>query len=133
MTREENLKKGKYKLMLVILKVIPVICAAGCLLNTLLAYVGIDIPILSYLNGMSLWPWLFILLASFVFRFCIYHRIFLYYIATIDVIDIIDYHFQIPISDYNFLVLHIILAGFALLLILYFYVKISKKAVKQNN
>ena len=125
MVKEERcvLSKNLYKVLLLILKVIPMLCALGCLLNTILAYVEIDVPILSYIGSMSILTWTFILIASFVFKFCIYHRMFLYYILVIDVIDTVDYYIGIPISDYNLLVLHIIITGIILFLILYFYVR----------
>lgn len=128
MVKEERcvLSRNLYKVLLLILKVIPMLCALGCLLNTILAYVGIDVPVLSYIGSMSVLTWTFILIASFVFKFCIYHRIFLYYILIIDVIDTIDYYIGIPISDYNLLVLHIIITGTILFLILYFYVRNHK-------
>ena len=110
-----------------LLKVIPMITALGYLLNTILLYVGIDAFILSYFVGMSLLPWIFILISAFVFRFCIYHRMFLYYILSAEIINIIDTYIGIPISDFNLLIVHFIIAGVFLFLILYFYVNHCKK------
>lgn len=133
MVKEESLVKSLHKIFLLILKVIPLVNALGCLLNTLFAYYNIETPWISFTTGMSLTTWLFIYLATFVFKFCIYHRMFLYYIAVVDIIDTVDYYIGIPLSDYNFLVLHIIITGITLFIILYLYVKHRKKLTKQSN
>lgn len=75
----ENIhNKRLYKLFLFLLKVIPIVSAFFYWLNTTLAYFEIDIPILSYFGGMSFYCWLLIYIATYVFNFCSYHRIFLY-------------------------------------------------------
>jgi len=131
MTKEDQLRKSSHKLLLVVLKFIPMITAMCYLLNTALALVGIDAPVLSHICGMSLLPWLFILIATYVFRFCTYHRMFLYYILVSDVINIFDYYVGIPLSAYNMVMLHFNIAGIFLFLVLYHYVKCNKEAAGQ--
>ena len=109
------------------LKVIPMLAALGYLLNTLLLYVGTDAAVLSYLVGMSLFTWLFILIAAFVFRFCVYHRMFLYYILATDCLNIYDTYVGAPVTDQGLLSIHVVITGVFLFLILYFYVKCNKK------
>ena len=82
------------------LKYIPMIISLFYLINTITAFIGIDIPILSTISGMSLLTWIFMYVATIVFNFCSYHRIFLYYILIVDIINIIDYYISIPISDF---------------------------------
>ena len=82
------------------LKYIPMIISLFYLINTITAFIGIDIPILSTISGMSLLTWIFMYIATIVFNFCSYHRIFLYYILIVDIINIIDYYISIPISDF---------------------------------
>ena len=105
------------------------ITALGYLLNTLLLYIGIDAVILSYLIGMSLFTWLFILIAAFVFKFCIYHRMFLYYILATDVLNIYDTYIGVPVSNQGLVSMHMIITGIFLFLVLYFYAKCNKKPV----
>ena len=81
------------------LKYIPMIISLFYLINTITAFIGIDIPILSTISGMSLLTWIFMYIATIVFNFCSYHRMFLYYILIVDIINIIDYYISIPISD----------------------------------
>ena len=96
-----NLKsKNLYRLLIVMLKYIPMIISLFDLINTITAFIGIDIPILSTISGMSLLTWIFMYIATIVFNFCSYHRMFLYYILIVDIINIIDYYISIPISDF---------------------------------
>lgn len=132
MAKEETLQRRSHKLLLVILKFIPMVTALCYLLNTVFAAFGIYAGFLSHISGMSLLPWLFILIATYVFRFCIYHRMFLYYILVSDVVNIIDYYIGIPLSTFNILVLHFSIAGLFLFLILYLYVKHHKKPAEEN-
>lgn len=54
---EEMLKsKRLYKIELYLLKVLPMIISLVYLINIILSYLGIDIPILSNIAGMSLIP-----------------------------------------------------------------------------
>lgn len=52
---EENLRsKSLYRVFIGFLKVIPMVTAAGYMLNTIFACIGIDTPVLSYTCGVSL-------------------------------------------------------------------------------
>lgn len=118
--------KEIYKIELYTIKVIPMIISVIYLLNTILSYCYIDLPILSWIGGLSLLPWLFLYLSSFVFRFCIYHRMFLYYIAVCNILSYIDYTWTLPISDRELFLLNIIIAGIFLFVILYLKLKVCK-------
>jgi hypothetical protein len=131
MQKEEKLRKSVHKLLLLTLKVIPIITSVCYLLNTLLSYIGIDFPVLSHISGMSLFTWVFIFIATIVFKFCIYHRMFLYYILINDILNIIDYYIGIPITTSNLIMLHLTIAGVFLFLILYLYVKYNQKSVSR--
>ena len=132
MAKEENLRKSSHKLLLVVLKFIPMVTALCYMLNVLFAYLGIDLPVLSHLGGMSLFTWLFIWIATYVFKFCIYHRMFLYYILVNDLLNIIDYYVGIPISTARLLMLHLVIICVFMFLILYTYVKCNKKTVGED-
>ena len=109
------------------LKYIPMLISFIYTLNTFTAFVGIDIPAANNIAGMSLLTWIFVYIATIVFKFCIYHRIFLYYILIVDIINIIDYYIGIPISDFQLLMLHSIITGISLFMILFLYLKIKRK------
>lgn len=131
MQKEEKLRKSVHKLLLLILKLIPIATSICYLLNIVLAYIGIDFPVLSHISGMSLFTWVFIFIATIVFKFCIYHRMFLYYILISDILNIIDYYLGIPITTSNLIMLHLTIAGVFLFLILYLYVKYNQKSASR--
>lgn len=133
MIKGERLQRRSHKALLLSLKVIPMVTALCYFLNTVFAYIGIDTPVLSHISGMSLLPWLFILLAAFVFKFCIYHRMFLYYIMVSDLVNITDYYIGIPVSTLGIIMLQFCIFGIFLFLILYFYVKSNKSTAKEAN
>lgn len=103
------------------------------ILNTTLSYFYIDIPILSNIAGISLLPWIFMYIAATVFKFCAYHKMFLYYILITDIINIIDYYIQIPIGDLELLMIHSVITGISLFIILYLYVKNHKNLASKYN
>ena len=122
---EENssLSNYKYKLFLGFLKILPIIMAGLFLLNTILSYFDIDWPVISYIASVGVIPWLFIMVASYLFRFCEYHRMFLWYIMANNILCWVDEEYGLPISDRGFFVLHIIVAGVFMFLVLYFHQK----------
>ena len=91
------------------------------LLNTVLSYWDIDIPLLSYLGGVSLFPLVFLYLASYAFKFCECHRMFLHYVSLTWVLNIIDYYIGIPVSDKELFLIYMIIACVFLFVILYLH------------
>ena len=65
---------------------------------------------------------------SFVLKFCVYHRLPIYYILANDAVNTYDYFYGIEISDKGFLLLHIFLIWITILGIIWFYAKHHKKA-----
>ena len=126
---EEKLRsKRLYKIELLLLKLIPMILAFTALLNSILSYFGIDLYILSYIGGISIFTMVFLYLSSYIFKFCEYHRMFLHYVVITWIINIIDYYIGIPVTDLEYLCLQMIVAGISLFIILYLYVKHNKRA-----
>ena len=125
------IRNKHYKLFIVLLKYIPIFIALIYTLNTYAAFIGTDIPAANNIAGISLLTWIFMYMATIVFKFCSYHRMFLYYILIVDIINIIDYYIGIPITDFQLLMLHSIITGISLFIILFLYVKINKTKYKQ--
>lgn len=121
MTVEESSSpnKTKHKLFLGFLKIIPMVLALIYMTNTTLSYFDIDLPILSYIGGTGIIPWLFILMASYLFKFCQYHRIFLWYILVNNLLCFIDMEYHLPISNWSYFVLHIIIVWIFIFAALY--------------
>lgn len=120
---ETSVTKALYKVELYSIKIIPFIIMFCYVLNSILSYFEINNIILSTIGGLSILTWIFLYISSFVFKFCIYHRIPLYYILVADIINYYDYLVGIPISDKSLLVLHLIIVGISLLLIVFFKFK----------
>ena len=129
----EKSKRSEYKLLIIVLKFIPMLTALCYMSSTIFNYFGYNIEPLSNIGGMSLLTWLFIYLASIVFNFCSYHRVFLWYIFIDDIFNIIDYYITIPISTDNILMLHNIFIGITLFIVLILYVKDNKVIIRKNN
>lgn len=120
---ENSVTKALYKIELYLIKIIPVIIMFCYVTNSILSYYKIDNIMLSTIGGLSILTWIFLYVSSFVFKFCIYHRIPLYYILVADIINYYDYLVGIPMSDKSLLVLHLIIVGISLLLIVFFKFK----------
>ena len=129
----EKSKRSEYKLLIIVLKFIPILTALCYMSSTIFNYCGYNIEPLSNFGGMSLLTWLFIYLASIVFNFCAYHRMFLWYIFIDDLFNIIDYYITIPISTDSILMLHNILIGITLFTVLILYVKDNKSIIRKSN
>lgn len=108
-------------------KIIPFLMAICYLVNTILSYVGIDIPLLSLIGGMSILPLIYFISTSFAFRYCVYHRLPLYYIVIEDIIAYYDIYIGIPVSNRSLFSINIIIAGITLFLIIYLKFKVCKK------
>ena len=103
------------------------ILAFTALLNSILSYFNIDLYILSYIGGISIFTMVFLYLSSYVFKFYEYHRMFLHYVVVTWIINTIDYYVGIPINDLEYLCLQMIIAGISLFIILLLYYKTNKK------
>lgn len=134
MVVEERLRnKFIYKIFLIALKYIPVLITLSYIINTLLYWFGIDLSVLSNISGMSLLTWLFMYIATYVFRFCEYHRLLLYFILVNDGINIYDYYFTIPLEDHIMLELHTALIGILVIVLLVNHVKNNKRTTAKDS
>lgn len=130
---EKRLNKTLYLIEIKLLKFIPYLTALFYLLNTILSYFDIDCSMFSILAGHSLISILFMLLSSYVFKFCEYHRIPLYYMIVTECINLYDWYIGIPIENKEILILHLIIAGITMFVILYLYLKSRSNEKCCNN
>lgn len=114
-----GLNKSFYKLELYLIKIIPMLFAGMSLLNTTLSYFDIDAPIISYIASVSILTLVFMYLSSIVFKFCIYHRMFIHYTTINWILNIIDYYIGIPLSNRDLFISYMSLTGIFMFLILY--------------
>ena len=119
----KNIDKRWYKVTLGLLKVIPMLLALCDILNTVTCLLGLDIYIFSYIGGVSFLTLTFLYLVSYVFRFCIYHRMFLHYVLVNNIISTLEFTVGLPVSFLELCCIFSVNAGIFLFLILYFYRK----------
>lgn len=95
-----------YKIFLIILKIIPYIIAFVYALYTIISFFDIRVDFIGYIANCSILPWVFVYISSFVFQFCKYHRIPMYYILVNDLINTVDTYVHIPISNDSYFFFH---------------------------
>lgn len=131
--QRERINKDLYKLEIKLLKILPLVLAIIHMVNIFTSYFSIDLPILSYIGGVSFIPLTFMYLSSYVFNFCEHHRMFLHYVVLDNIICIYDLYIGIPISALSLFKVHIVLLGVFLFLILYLHQKSRKNEKSYNN
>lgn len=132
MAVEVNLKsKALYKIQLYLIKVIPMVMAFICLVNTVTSYFDIELPILAYLASNSVLTIVFFYISSYVFRFCMFHRMFIHYNTLMWLLNIYDMYIGIPVNDRGLLSIYLIITTVFMFIILHIYVKNHRKATKK--
>lgn len=129
---ESSRNKILYKIEIYLLKILPALIACIYLINIFLSYFCIEIKALNYLGHLSIIPMIFIFISSYVFKFCEYHRVPLYYIIANNTISIIDLYLGIPVTNYELLMIHSLIAGLSIIIIIVLYVKSNKKSTNKN-
>lgn len=110
------------KLMLFTLKILPAIMAFSYLFNVICVYFQVPFQLVTHYLGIVIAPLLFIYLASYVFKFCEYHRWYIHYIAIVELLNITDYYFHIPISNKAICIVHFAITAIFLIGALIFYI-----------
>ena len=127
---EERLQNSLYKIELHWIKIIPIVIAILSFSDTVLSYLGYEGNSISYI--IALLVWLFLYLSSFVFKFCRWHRMFLYYILVEGIINWYDYEFIIPLSLRLMIAIQLCLAVIFISIGLYFH-RHDKLPCKRNS
>lgn len=113
-------EKDKYKIFLLVIKVIPMLIAFIFFLNTVLSYYGIEVKAFNYIAGVSFLPLVVFYSLSYLLHFCEYHRIFLHYIVIVDCLSIYDEYYKVPVDNLTLFKIYNIITIISLFLILYF-------------
>lgn len=121
MEDKRNLDKTLLVLFKTLLKIIPMILAGSYAVNTFLDFAGIHLKVIAHLFVFLLVG--FIYIASYLLKFCEYHRMFLHYVVIIYLINCIDYYIGIPFNDYQLFALYSLITIISLFIILYLKIK----------
>ena len=124
---KSNINKKLYKILLSLVKYIPIILSIIFIVYNTLASAGIIAPILLYLGGSSFIFIILLYLLSFVFQFCYLYRIPLHYVVGSNIIGIIDRVFKIPISNIGMLRIYFVLFGIMLIVYVWLMYKNRNK------
>lgn len=103
-----------------LVKYLPFCIAIGYFANAILSCFEIKIPILTDIAYLSPITALFILCASFVFKFCIWYRLPIYYCIILHIISYIDYYTNFLMVNSLALFVYLTLTIFCILLGMYF-------------
>ncbi len=114
-----------HKLLIILIKFIPVIQMAGMLFNNILYYFDIYkfSYFLDYILGNSIINTFILIVCSYIFKFCIWHRLII--IANIINITIayIDENYKLPINDLELLLLYHFISAIFILISTYIHIK----------
>ena len=130
---ENSISHRKHKLMMITLKVIPAIMALSYLTNVYCAFVGIGLQFITHYIGLFLAPMMYLYISSYVFQFCWYHRWFIHYMVVVEMLNITDWYFHIPISNQAICMVHFVITIIFLVVgITTFFVKKFKKKTRPS-
>ena len=124
---EARLRSSLRKIQIWLLKVIPITISLLYLTNTILGYFNISNDIPSAFGGVSLLIWIHLYVSSWVNGFCIYYRMFLYYIFIEEALSWYDYKIGIPIEDKPLFITHVAIFGITLISVVYLKFKVCVK------
>lgn len=105
-----------HKLFLIIVKYLPFIIALSYLIVSVLHCFGTVCYLIPNLFYMSPITALFTISASFAFKFCIWHRLPIYYVMILHLIAIIDYYTVIAITSFSLLFVYLVITILFILL-----------------
>lgn len=122
----QRLNNYDYKIFLIILKVLPFLLSFIYFIEIILDYIKIDCSILSLFGFTSILPLIFLYASSYVFRFCVYHRMFLHYVGFITIYNAVDLYYKIPLNRTDSFATLMIITFIFMVITLYRYLKDKK-------
>lgn len=125
-----EISKTLTKIVRIIVKYIPFVIGSMYFIQSILFCFGIVIPRLTITYRFSILSLICMLAMSVLLKFCIWHRLPLYYGASIDIINTIDYYITIPISNKSMLVWYLVITGVFILIGVYLK---NRNNVKNRN
>lgn len=115
----EGISKVWHKILLILVKYVPFVIAILYLICLIFGCFGIQLFILPSLIYISPSCGILILVMSKVLKFCIWHRLPIYYCFLMDVLSTIDYKYGITISNVNLIIIYMIITVMFVLLGMY--------------
>lgn len=116
---ENSLRKSVHKIVVYLIKTIPIFVSFLYITNTILSYFYINFTLFSFVGGVSLIFIILLYFCSITYRFCIYHRLFIHYITLNWLLDIIDYRFSV-FTEKSYIIFFLVITAITLFLATYF-------------
>lgn len=136
-----QINKELYKVDLFLLKLLPIIMVISHIIASygaifkVVSGAAIIIQIVSHYLGLVIAPIAFMYISSHVFQFCNYHRMFIHYIAVIELMNVTNWYFRIPITNelYNGIQVTITIVFAILAIIMYIKKRRQIRLCKKEN
>lgn len=128
----ERKRHHLHKSMIITLKLLPMVMAFSFIMNVYCAFVGVGFQVVTHYAGLVIAPLAFMYIASYVHHFCNYHRVFIHYIAVVELLNITDWYFKIPISNEAICIVHFVITAVFLVTAFVMYIKKFGKRCKED-
>lgn len=134
---EENYLKARrrssmnrLRLLKAVTQILPLILSIIIIVHSIIYFLlEEELRVFSLIGGSSILAILYLWIASWCFRFCFYQKIFLYYLSIIQVLNMIDEYYTLPINTYNYYMVSYITFGCTIML----YAILKFKENKRKN
>lgn len=103
--------KNLYKIFLVIVKYIPIILAICKMITLITHYFKFRIFMLTCIGGTSIIFLLVLYLISYIFKFCLTHRLPLHYTSIVTIITMLDYYAGLAVNTVTLYQVYLFLSG----------------------
>lgn len=108
---------NKLKLLKAVTQILPFVLSSIVIIHSILFFLfDLDLRMFSLIGGSSLLTIIYLWINSWVFRFCFYQKIFLYYLTFVQCITMIDEYYEIPITTENYYMVMYIAFGCTIIL-----------------
>lgn len=111
-----ELSKITTKIVKMIVKYIPFLIGTMYFITSMLFCFGIIIPWLMLIYRFSILSFICLLSMSMLLKFCIWHRLPLYYSIAIDITNILDYYVVFPINNITMFAVYLAITGLFILI-----------------
>lgn len=107
---------NRLQLLKAVTQILPFILSSIVIFHSILYFLfDLDLRVFSLIGGSSLFTIIYLWINSWVFRFCFYQKVFLYYLTFIQGITIIDEYCNIPITTENYYLVMYITFGYTII------------------
>jgi hypothetical protein len=89
------MNKHLLKLTKALTMYLPMLFCFFTVIDTICMMCGVELNVFNYLGGYSILIVIYLLVNSFTFRYCLYHRIPIYYMCFMMVLNTLEYYFEI--------------------------------------